>query len=69
MNNFTSTLVAIMEKLELLTNEEAKALVKELHTSTLPDTYDASARMMEDLFKKLKIKTATEKLAATKTKV
>lgn len=62
MNNFTSMMIAILEKVELLTETEAKALAKELNQSTLPDNYEAAALMVDELFKKLEIKTLSSKV-------
>lgn len=60
MNNFTSMFVAVLEHLELLTEDEARKLIKELHEATLPDSYDAASRFLKDVYKKLDV----QKLAA-----
>lgn len=55
MNNFTSMFVAILEKIELISHEEAVKLVKELHTATIPDTYEGALKIVDELFKKHEI--------------
>lgn len=66
MNNFTSMVIAILEKSEVLTEDEAKKLAKELHSATLPDNYQACALLLDNLFKELGIKSFTTKISLTK---
>lgn len=56
MNNFTSIFVAILEHLELITKEDAKKLIKELHGTTLPDTYEGASNLVKTLFNKHDVK-------------
>lgn len=65
MNNFTSMVMAVLEKLEILTHTEAEALVKEIHSSTLPDNYSQCVDMVEKVFSKLEIKSIHAKVTPT----
>jgi hypothetical protein len=63
MNNFTSMVVAMLEHLKLLTEDEAKALAKELHGSILPDTYAGASQLLKEIYEKLDMKTLDQKVA------
>ena len=62
MNNFTSIILAILEHVGVLTEDEAKKLIKEIHGTTLPDNYEAASKLVKDLFKTHEIKTISKKL-------
>lgn len=63
MNNFTSMVLAILQHLELLTEDEAKKLAKELHGSTLPDTYEGASSLLKSIYEKHDIKTLGNKFS------
>lgn len=65
MNNFTSMVIAILEHVGVLTEEEARKLVKELHGSTLPDNYAGASRFVKDLFNKHEVATISSKVVST----
>lgn len=62
MNNFVSLVIALLEHAKVLTEAEAQKLVKELHSSTLPGTYEECSRLVKDLFAKHEISTIEKKL-------
>jgi len=66
MNNFVSIIIALLEHTGLLTAEEAQNLVKEIHSSTLPDNYDSASRLIEKAVSKHKVSTLHEKVAEVK---
>ena len=65
MNNFTSMILAVLEKLELLTHDEATELVKEIHSATLPDNYEQCVKVVENIFQKVKVESVHTKIAPT----
>jgi len=63
VNNFVSILIAVLENTGVLSADEAAKLVKEIHSGTLPDNYEAASRMVKDIVSKHKISTVHEKVA------
>ena len=63
MNNFTSLVIAVLEHVGVLTDTEARKLVKDLHTLTIPDDYDGASRVVGSLFDKHDVQTVADKAA------
>jgi hypothetical protein len=62
VNNFVSIIIALLEHTGLLTSEEANNLVKEIHSSTLPDNYESASRLIEKAVSKHKVTKLTDKV-------
>lgn len=65
MENIISLTVAMLEKAELLTKEEAEKIDKELRSSVLPSSYTGARQLINELYDRLEVKGLTSRVDFT----
>jgi hypothetical protein len=64
MNNFVALIMAILEHVGVVTETEARNLIKDLQYVTIPDNYEGASKVVKDLFEKHGVKDVATKVAA-----
>lgn len=63
MGNYANVVIAMLQKLELLTEDEAKKLAEEFSTIMMPDNYTQALDKVEKIFAKHEIAPVKAKLS------